>query len=95
MRSFRFRSSALDGCNFYLHHILIYGYEDMLMWAALVHTFSLGVVAMDRQTDPIRLRVMGGKVSLCFNCWRGPVKPALLLLLVYCTVALDYLYSTH
>jgi hypothetical protein len=95
MRSFCFRSSALGGCNFYLHHIFIYEYEDMLMWAVLVHTFSLGVIAMDRQTDSIRLQVMGGKASLCFNCWRGQAKPALLLVLVYCTVALDYLYSTH
>jgi hypothetical protein len=39
MRSFCFRSSALDGCNFYLHHIFIYAYEDMLMWPVLVHTF--------------------------------------------------------
>jgi hypothetical protein len=46
MEAFRFRSSALDGCNVFMSV-----YEDMLAWAACVHTFSLAVVVQtDRRT---------------------------------------------
>jgi hypothetical protein len=44
------------------------------MWAALVHTFSLGVVTMDRQTDPIRLRVSARKFDDATKKWRVPSK---------------------
>ena len=46
MEAFRFRSSALDGCNVFMSV-----YEDMLAWAARVHTFScMSVGQTDRRT---------------------------------------------
>jgi hypothetical protein len=63
MEAFRFRSSALDGCNVFMSE-----YEDMLAWVVRVHTTFLGCCCADRQTNPNRLQVLGGKASLCFDC---------------------------